>query len=107
MVAGLLGLASAEHLPVALGCCVLTGFGLILFFSIGQSVVQLGAGSHNRGQGLGIWAMGVSGAQPLGNLLAGPAADHWGVQTILAAEGVFLGAAALVFIGVFALVNPE
>jgi MFS family permease len=93
--AGLAGLTIADRLWIGLACCLVTGFGLILFFSTGQATLQLGAGDRNRGQVMGVWAMVVSGAQPLGNLLVGPAADHWGEQPVLAGLAVILGFAAL------------
>jgi MFS family permease len=93
--AGLTGLALADRLWLAFDCCIVLGFGLIMFFSTTQSVMQLGAGEFNRGRVMGIWAMVVSGAQPLGNLLAGPAADHWGEQHVLAGLGIVLASAAL------------
>jgi MFS family permease len=91
---GLLGLALADGWWVAFGSCFLMGFGLILFFATGQAVLQLAAAEHNRGQVLGIWAMVVSGAQPLGNLLAGPAGDEFGEQRVLAALALILAGAA-------------
>jgi MFS family permease len=92
---GLAGLAWADRLWIAFPFCIVLGFGLIMFFSTSQSVLQLSAGEFNRGQVMGIWAMVVSGAQPLGNLLAGPAADRWGEQDVLAGLAIILASAAL------------
>jgi MFS family permease len=95
VVLGLLGLSLAGWLTLAVACSVLIGFGMIVFFSTGQALMQLGAGDYNRGQVMGIWAMVISGAQPLGNLLAGPAADQWGEQWVLAGLAAILGSGAL------------
>jgi MFS family permease len=92
---GLTGLALADRLWLAFVVCVVLGFGLIMFFSTSQSVMQLGAGDFNRGRVMGIWAMVISGAQPLGNLVAGPAADRWGEQDVLAGLAIILAGAAL------------
>lgn len=100
---GLLGLSQAERLGHAFGSCFMIGFGLVMFFSTGQAMMQLGAGEHNRGQVMGIWAMVVSGAQPLGNLIAGPAADELGERFVLAVLAVLLGVAATLAIVVFAI----
>jgi MFS family permease len=94
--AGLMGLALAHDLVLDIGCCGLIGFGLILFLATSQSVVQLGSGENNRGVLMGIWAVTLSGAVPLGNLLAGPAADRWGVEPVLICEGSACAVAALV-----------
>lgn len=91
----LLALSRAERLIPAMLCNAFIGFGLILFFSTSQSVVQLSADEHNRGRLMGIWAMVLSGGVPFGNLVVGPAADHWGEGPVLRAQGIGLGTAAL------------
>src|SRR5207244_11349087 len=97
---GLVGLSLVETLTLAIGASAVVGFGLILFFATTQSAIQLGAGNHNRGRIMGIWAMILSGAVPLGNLLSGPAADVWGEPIVLRVQG--LGCAACA-VAVFAL----
>ncbi len=92
-------LSRVDDFGAALACCALLGTGLILFFPTGQAIMQLGADDHNRGQIMGIWSM-LTGAVPVGNLLAGPAADHWGVPAVLAAGATGIAAAA---VGVVAL----
>ena len=87
-----LGLAAADNLALAQGCCVLAGCGLVMVFATGQAMLQLTAGDHNRGVIMGIWSMILSGAQPLGCLLAGRAADRWGLAVVLTLQG--LGSAA-------------
>ena len=94
VILGLLGLALVRELPQALAGSTLLGFGLVTFFATGQTAMQLGAGDRNRGQVMGVWAMVLSGAQPLGNLLAGPAADRWGVQQVLGGLGFIYAVAA-------------
>jgi predicted MFS family arabinose efflux permease len=79
---------------VATGCCVLFGFGMILFFATGQSVVQLGTADHDRGKVMGIWAMMLSAGVPLGNLVLGPLADEFGVKTIIAVQAYAIALAA-------------
>jgi predicted MFS family arabinose efflux permease len=97
---GLLGLAGSEALPVALFYCLLIGYGLILFFATAQSAMQLSAADHNRGQVMGVWAMVISGAPPLGNALTGPSADRWGETLVLAVQGLSLGGVALLLVSV-------
>jgi predicted MFS family arabinose efflux permease len=99
--AGLMGLSVVSGLPLAVACCALIGFGLILFLATGQSVVQLSAGDHNRGRIMGTWAMVLSGAVPLGNLLAGLAADRWGVSLVLHLQGLTCSAAALMLLTLY------
>src|SRR5260370_27889114 len=80
--AGLVGLSQAPNLLLAISCCALIGFGLILFLATSQSVVQLGTAADNRGVIMGNWAATLSSALPLGTLLAGPAADYWGLPLV-------------------------
>jgi predicted MFS family arabinose efflux permease len=94
LVAGALLVLSATHaLSVATGCCVVFGFGMILFFATGQSAVQLGTADADRGKVMGIWAMMLSAGVPLGNLVFGPAADKYGVSNVIAVQAAAVGVA--------------
>jgi MFS family permease len=95
----LLGLSMSTYVLPAIVSCGLAGFGLILVLSTGQSVIQLGAAENNRGQIMGIWAMVLCGAVPLGNLLAGPAADLWTERAVLLALSIVCGGTALALFG--------
>jgi MFS family permease len=74
------------------------GFGMILFFSTGQAMVQLSTLNHHRGKVMGVWAMMLSGGVPIGNLLVGPAADHWGVPAVLVAQACAVGGVILLLV---------
>jgi MFS family permease len=96
--AGLMLLSIVGNLALAIGCSTLIGFGLILFLTTSQTIVQLNAGDHNRGRVMAIWAMVQSGAVPLGGLLAGKAADRWGVPDVMLVLGLgCISSAALLF----------
>jgi MFS family permease len=99
-VTAMLSLAVVSSLPAAVLCCVLFGAGTALFFSTGQSTVQLTVTDANRGRVLGIWSMVTSGVLPVGNLLAGFAADYLGVALVTACLGAgVLCVTLLVLIG--------
>jgi MFS family permease len=98
-VVSLAGLARADSFIWAAAYCTLLGVGLILFFPTGQAIIQLGATDHNRGMIMGIWSMLLAGAVPLGGMMAGEAADRWGVPVVLDAGALGIVLAA---IGVFA-----
>jgi MFS family permease len=100
---GLVGLGLTTNLAVAVGCCALAGFGLVLFFATCQSIVQLSAPDQSRGSVMGTWAMLVSGAIPLGNLLASQASELWGEPRVLCLEGLICGVAALVILVVYVM----
>jgi predicted MFS family arabinose efflux permease len=91
---GLAGLSVTPPLPVAAGCCVLFGYGMILFFATGQTVVQLGTADADRGKVMGVWAMMLSAGVPLGNLVFGPAADVVGVTRVIAVQAAMIAIAA-------------
>jgi predicted MFS family arabinose efflux permease len=95
---GLAGLTATTSLTVAAGCCVLFGYGMILFFATGQTVVQLGTADTDRGKVMGIWAMMLSAGVPLGNLVFGPAADAIGVRTVIAIQAAAVAVAAGVLV---------
>jgi MFS family permease len=105
--AGLVALSYAPNLAVAICCCAMIGFGLILFLATSQSIIQLSAGDHNRGRVMAVWAMVQSGAVPLGSLLAGQAADLWGVPLVLYWLGVFCALAAVGLVASFHLSRPK
>jgi MFS family permease len=87
----MVALAFSADIVTSVICSALIGFGLILFLATSQSVFQLNSEEHNRGRVMAIWAMVLSGAVPLGNLLAGPAADAWGLTPVIAGLGLACG----------------
>jgi MFS family permease len=90
----LLGLAIAGNVPAAIFWAGLCGCGLILFLATCQSILQLSSGEHNRGQIMGIYAVIISGAVPLGNQIVGHVADYTGLTNVLLGQGLICGAAA-------------
>ncbi len=95
--AGIAGLAAVNVLGAAAVCSAAIGFGLILFLSTGQSTLQLAIPDEKRGRVMAIWAMTLSASAPIGHLLAGQAAEAFGIKSVLMvmAAGTALVAAAL------------
>ncbi len=85
----LVGLGLAGNLLLAALCCTATGFGLILYLSTGQSVLQLAVPDAMRGRVMAWWAMTLSASAPLGHLLVGQM-----IATFNAVGPVLLGMAA-------------
>ncbi|CAN5414521.1 MFS transporter [soil metagenome] len=98
---GLIGLTVVNVMPLALGCCALFGFGLILYLSTGQSTMQLSSPDHARGKVMALWAMTLSGSSIPGHLLAGYAAQHYPVTDVMLAMTAGVAASTA---GVVALV---
>lgn len=91
---GLVGLCWTTSLLLSSACCFVFGFGMIVFFATGQSAVQLGTANADRGKVMGVWAMMLSAGVPLGNIAFGPAADAFGVTSVIAVQACFIVAAA-------------
>jgi MFS family permease len=73
------------------------GFGIILFFSIGNSIIQTQSPDHLRGRLMGIWALVFGGGMPIGSFWMGLLADHTSSGFSLQMGGLFclLGASAV------------
>ncbi len=73
------------------------GFGIILFFSIGNSFIQTQSPDHLRGRLMGIWALVFGGGMPIGSFWMGLLASHTSSGFSLQMGGVFclLGALAV------------
>ncbi|MGH7739501.1 MAG: MFS transporter, partial [bacterium] len=52
------------------------GFGIILFFSTGNSTIQTHSPDHLRGRLMGIWALVFGGSMPIGSFWMGLLASH-------------------------------
>jgi predicted MFS family arabinose efflux permease len=98
VLVALTGLAVTGSLRLATGCCALFGFGMILFFATGQTVVQLGIGDADRGKVMGVWAMVLSAGVPIGNLVFGPAADAFSEPVVIAVQAGIIGVAATLLV---------
>jgi MFS family permease len=73
------------------------GFGIILFFSIGNSIIQTQSPDHLRGRLMGIWALVFGGGMPIGSFWMGLLASHTSSAFSLQMGGLFciLGAGAV------------
>lgn len=83
-------------LPSAVACLFCTGFGMIMFYSSTQTMIQTSVPDHLRGRIMGIWMIAFSGSVPLGALWAGWAARQFGVAPILQASAILSLIMALV-----------
>lgn len=91
----LFGLAHSAWLAGTL--LYFAGAGLILFFSVGNSLVQTNSPDHLRGRLMGIWALVFGGGMPLGSFWMGLVASRTTPAFALQLGGVLClaGAAAL------------
>jgi MFS family permease len=94
---GLAGFAWSRWLPAMLGFAALAGFGLILYVSSTNTLIQLTVEDRYRGRVMALYTLFFVGTSPFGSLFAGAVAERWGapVATSLCAI-VLLGGAVWV-----------
>jgi len=94
----LLAFAFARNFHVSLGFLFVAGFGMLLFFSTTNTVLQTIVPDDMRGRVMGVWSLIFGAMIPLGSLEAGAVANWFGTADALA-----LGAIVCAVSGVVAL----
>jgi predicted MFS family arabinose efflux permease len=94
--AGLALFAFNRNLYVALALLALSGFGIVLYFSTSNTVLQTIVPDEMRGRVMGIWTLVFGGMMPLGSLQAGLMADVFGTPTTIAIGALICALAAIV-----------
>jgi len=74
--AALLGLSLSRNFYLALAFLFVAGFGMLLFFSTSNTVLQTIVPDEMRGRVMGVWSLVFGAMIPLGSLEAGAVA-HW------------------------------
>lgn len=92
----LLGFAFTTNFYVALVFLAIGGFGMLLFFSTSQTVMQTVVPDEWRGRVMGVWGLVFGAMIPLGSLEAGALASWLGSSYALAFGAVVCAIAALV-----------
>ncbi len=92
--------AMHQFLPAAV-LLFCAGFGIILFFSVGNSLVQTQSPDHLRGRLMGIWALVFGGGMPLGSFWMGAVAERTNSGFALQLGGLFCLVGALVVFAIF------
>jgi MFS family permease len=87
-------LSFIHHVPFAFVFLVVAGLGVILFFATTNTVLQSVIPDELRGRVMGVWSLVFAGSTPIGSLLAGWIAGHWGVPAALR-----IGAAVILVAG--------
>ena len=76
----LLMLAWVHNFYLALVLLALAGWGMLLFFSTTNTLLQTSASDEMRGRVMGIWTLVFGGTTPLGGLEAGTLSHFLGVR---------------------------
>jgi MFS family permease len=94
--AALLALSLSRSFYVALAFLFIAGFGMLLFFSTSNTVLQTIVPDEMRGRVMGVWSLVFGAMIPLGSLEVGAVA-HWiGTSFALAVGAIICAASALV-----------
>jgi MFS family permease len=78
----------------------IVGFGIVLYFSTSNTVLQSIVPDEMRGRVMGIWTLIFGGMIPLGSLQAGLMADFLGTPATMAIGALICALAALVTLNV-------
>jgi MFS family permease len=96
----LFALSLSRNFYVALACLLVAGFGMLLFFSTSNTVLQTIVPDEMRGRVMGVWSLVFGAMIPLGSLEVGAVA-HWiGTSFALAVGAIICAASALVTLSV-------
>jgi predicted MFS family arabinose efflux permease len=91
----LLLLALTRNFYAAMACMALSGWGMLLYFSTTNTLVQTSVADSMRGRVMGVWALIFGGMMPVGGLEAGTLSQWLGVSWTIAIGALVCGGAAL------------
>ena len=92
---GMIGFAWIRWLPGMLTMGALSGFGLILYISSTNTLIQMSTADHFRGRIMSLYTLMFVGTAPFGALLAGGIAQRWGAPVATSVCALFLLGGAL------------
>jgi MFS family permease len=92
--------AYTRNLYLGVVLLAIVGFGLVLYFSTSNTVLQSIVPDEMRGRVMGIWALIFGGMIPLGSLEAGLMADLLGTPATMASGALICALAAFVTLNV-------
>jgi MFS family permease len=93
--AGLAGFAWSRWFPGMAACAALAGFGLILYVSSTNTLIQLTVADRYRGRVMSLYTLFFVGTSPFGALFAGAVAQRFGAPVATSACAVVLLGGAL------------
>jgi MFS family permease len=94
--AAVLALSATQNFYLAMGCLLFSGFGMLLFFSTSNTVLQTIVPDEMRGRVMGFWSLIFGAMIPLGSLQAGTIAHWFGTPRAIACGALVCAAAAIV-----------
>jgi MFS family permease len=92
----LLLLAVVRWYPLVLACLAVGGWGMLLYFSTTNTLIQTSVSDDMRGRVMGIWAVVFGGMMPVGGLESGLLSQAVGVPWTVAMGALVCAGAGLV-----------
>ena len=89
-------LACVRNVPLVMACLLVSGWGMMLYFSTTNTLIQTSVSDEMRGRVMGIWAVVFGGMMPIGGLESGFLSHAVGVPWTIASGGFVCAIAALV-----------
>ena len=89
-------LAVVRWFPLVLACLAVGGWGMLLYFSTTNTLIQTSVSDTMRGRVMGIWALVFGGMLPVGGLESGLLSHAVGVPWTIAIGALVCAGAALV-----------
>jgi MFS family permease len=91
----LIALAATRNFYLALGFLLVSGLGMLLFFSTSNTVLQTIVPDEMRGRVMGVWSLIFGAMIPIGSLQAGIVANWFGTPVALAFGAIVCALAAI------------
>jgi MFS family permease len=88
--------ALVRWLPLVLACLAVGGWGMLLYFSTTNTLIQTSVTDAMRGRVMGIWALVFGGMMPVGGMEAGFLSQALGLPGAVAVGALVCGAAGFV-----------
>ena len=88
-------LAFVRWYPLVLLCLAVGGWGMLVYFSTSNTLIQTGVSDEMRGRVMGIWTLVFGGMMPLGGLEAGFLSRAIGIPWAMVTGAVVCAAAGL------------
>jgi MFS family permease len=90
-IVAMLSFSFSRDMLVCMIFLFLTGFSMVSFASVVNSLFQSNVPEQMRGRAMSLFVFAFGGCMPFGNLLAGYLARQWGVPHALLLQGCLLG----------------
>jgi MFS family permease len=90
-VVGMIGFAVSRNVLISVICLFFTGFSMVSFVSVINTVIQNSVPDHLRGRAMSLFVFAFGGVMPLANLLAGTLAKFYTAPHALLMQGLALG----------------